>query len=175
MNQDQNKNKDTEENIEEAQSPSQTDGDALQTELETCKKERDEYLQGWQRTKADYINYKNEEGKRLEDMGRFITEGLIKDMLPALDSFDLALGHEVGPEIERGILLIRSQVMDVLKKRGVEEIGVKKGQSFDPNHHESIGEEAHDGLESGTIAEVVQRGYILRGRVIRPARVKLVK
>lgn len=150
-------------------------GQDLQLKLDNALQERQEYLEGWQRAKADCINYKNEEGKRLEDMGRFITEGLIKDMLPALDSFDLALGHSVGAEVERGILLIRSQVMDVLKKRGVEEIEVKKGASFDPNHHESIGEEPVDGLESGTIAEGVQKGYMLRGRVIRPARVKLVK
>ena len=147
----------------------------LQNQLEQCQKEKEGYLHGWQRAKADHVNYKNEDGKRLEDMGRFITEGLMKDMLPALDSFDLALGHSVGSEVERGILLIRSQVMDVLKKRGVEEIQVKQGEPFDPNHQESIGEDAVDGLESGTIAEMVQRGYVLRGRVIRPARVKLVK
>lgn len=151
-----------------------------QDALRACEQERKEYLDGWQRAKADLINYKNDEGKRLEDIGRFITGGLLRDILPVLDSFDLALqsfsaqgGQQAtGNQMEQGVLMIRSQLLDVLQKRGVAHIQVQLGETFDPEKHESIGE-----IESlhpaGSIAEEVQKGYMLAGRVIRPARVRL--
>ena len=146
----------------------------LHDKLKICETERKEYLDGWQRTKADHINYRNDEGKRMEDIGRFITAGLIEEFLPVLDSFDLAQNHGVGAEVERGILLIRSQFEDILKKRGVEIITVQKGDAFKPERHESMGEMQSDAPE-GTIAREVQKGYMFRGKVIRPARVQLSK
>lgn len=139
-----------------------------------CETERKEYLDGWQRSKADHINYKNEEGKRFEDMARFVTTGLIQEILPVLDSFDLAVVHELPKELEKGILLIRSQFEDVLKKRGLAEIKVKVGEKFNPEKHEAIGEVESDAPEE-TIAEEVQRGYFFRERVLRPTRVRLSK
>lgn len=146
----------------------------LKEELKKCEAERKEYLEGWQRAKADFINYRHDEGKRFEDMGRFVTAGLVQEVLPVLDSFDLALGHGLPAEIEKGVLLIRSQFEDILKKRGLETIEVKAGEKFNPEKHESIGEVESD-LPQGTVAEVVQRGYLFRGRVLRPARVRLSK
>src|SRR3989344_217328 len=142
--------------------------------LRICDAERKDNLAGWQRAKADHINYKNDEGKRMEDIGCFITAGLIEEFLPVLDSFDLGLGHGMQPEIERGILLIRSQFEDILKKRGVEIVTVKSGDEFNPERHESIGE-TESKEPSGRIAFEVQKGYIFRGRVLRPARVQLSK
>lgn len=142
------------------------------TQSETQKKE---YLEGWQRAKADYINFKNEEGKRMEDMARFVISGFVEDILPVLDSFDLALSSPgLAHEIEKGILLIRSQFEDILKKRGVETIKVVTGDQFDPAKHEGIGEVVSN-LPEGTVAEEVQRGYTLRGKVLRPSRVRLAK
>ncbi len=143
-------------------------------ELKKCETERKEYLEGWQRAKADFINYKNDEGRRFEDMARFVTTGLIQEVLPVLDNFDLALGHGLPSEIERGVLLIRSQFEDILKKRGLEQIKVAVGEEFNPEKHESIGEVESD-KSAGTIAEVVQRGYFFREKVLRPARVRLAK
>lgn len=143
-------------------------------DLQRCDMEKKEYLEGWQRAKADHINYKNEEGKRLEDMARFISAGLIEEFLPVLDSFDLALGHKLPESAEKGILLIRSQLDDIFKKRGIIEIEVKSGDDLNPERHESIGEIDSD-KPAGTVAEVVQRGYIFRDRVLRPARVRLSK
>ncbi len=149
----------------------------LKDDLRKCGDEKKEYLDGWQRAKADFINYRNDEGKRMEDMARFVTTGLIQDILPVLDSFELAhLNFEsqnLGG-LERGVLLIRSQFGDILKKRGLEQIKVETGEKFDPEKHESIGEVESD-KEEGTIAEEVQKGYTLRGRVLRPARVRLAK
>lgn len=143
-------------------------------ELEQCERNKKEYLEGWQRAKADYINYKNEEGRRMEDVARFITAGLIQEILPVLDSFDLALGHGLPVDVERGVLLIRSQFEDIFKKRGFEQIKVSPGDNFNPEWHESIGEVGSD-LPEGVIAEEVQRGYIFRGKVLRPTRIRLSK
>ncbi|MDO8663941.1 MAG: nucleotide exchange factor GrpE [Candidatus Liptonbacteria bacterium] len=146
----------------------------LREDLKQCEAEKKEYLDGWQRAKADFINYKKEEGARMEDMARFITTGLIQDILPVLDSFALALSHGLPKDVEKGVLLIRSQFMDVMHKRGLEEIMVSAGDVFNPEIHESIGEVESDVLQ-GAIAEEVQGGYRLRGKVIRPARVRLSK
>ncbi|KKS36810.1 MAG: nucleotide exchange factor GrpE [Candidatus Sungbacteria bacterium RIFCSPLOWO2_12_FULL_41_11] len=145
----------------------------LKEDLKKCHDERKEYLDGWQRAKADYINFKKDEGKRFEDMARFVTTGLVQDLLPILDSFDLALGHKMPPEVEKGVLLIRSQFLDVLKRQGIEVMDVS-GQKFDPAYHEAVGEAESDAGE-GMIVEEIQKGYIFRGNVLRPARVKISK
>lgn len=145
-----------------------------------CEQERKEYLEGWQRAKADHINYKKEEAKRLEDMARFITSGLVQDLLPVLDSFELAIRNVPTSSAasdkghEQGVLLIRTQLLDVLKRRGLEPIEVSPGEKFNPERHESIGEVEAE-LPPGTVAEEIQKGFILRERVVRPSRVRIVK
>ena len=146
----------------------------LREELKSCEAERKEYLEGWQRAKADYINFKKDEGKRFEDMARFVTASIVEEFLPVLDSFDLALQHGVPKEVEKGIMLIRSQFEDVLRKRGIGEIAVGAGDPFDPAKHESVGETKSE-HPPGTIADVVQKGYVFRERVMRPVRVRLAK
>ena len=146
----------------------------LREELKSCEAERKEYLEGWQRAKADYINFKKDEGKRFEDMARFVTASIVEEFLPVLDSFDLALQHGVPKEVEKGIMLIRSQFEDVLRKRGIGEIAVGAGDPFDTAKHESVGETKSE-HPPGTIADVVQKGYMYRERVMRPARVRLAK
>lgn len=143
-------------------------------ELKRCEAERKEYLEGWQRAKADFINFKKDEGKRFEDMARFVTTSIVEEFLPVLDSFDFALQHGVPKEVEKGIMFIRSQFEDVLRKRGIEEIHGKPGDIFDPAKHESVGEIKSE-YPPGTIADVVQKGYVFRERVMRPVRVRLAK
>ena len=154
--------------------------DPAADELAQCTAKAQEYLNGWQRAKADFVNYKNDEARRLEDTARFMTRSLIQDLFPLLDSFDLALKHfgsekTAGEsEQEKGMLLIRSQMMDILKKRGLEAITVTIGEPFNPEKHEALGEVEAD-LPSGSIAEEIQKGYVLQGRVLRPARVRVAK
>src|SRR5580693_1248522 len=89
----------------------------LEAKLAETEKQRDEYLGGWQRTKADFINYKKEEMKHMEDVAKYGNESLIKDLISVLDNFDLALRTmEKAGTVERGIYLIRSQIDDILKK-----------------------------------------------------------
>jgi molecular chaperone GrpE len=168
---------------EEVEFLPEEDGDAvdlaakikkLTAQLRQCGEERKEYLEGWQRAKADYINYRKDEGKRFEDMARFVTAGLIQEILPVLDSFSLALSHGLAPEEQKGVLLIRSQLMDILKKRGVEELVVRVGDTFSPEKHESVGEIESE-LPAEVIAQELQKGYMFNGRVLRPARVRIAK
>ena len=200
MDKDENENEDIELVLDEDGLAPQIAGkiQKVKDELKKIAAERREYLEGWQRAKADYINFKKDEGKRFEDMARFLTSSIVEEFLPVLDSFDLALQHGVPKEVdpvrgrpaegsatstlgrsasngvEKGIMLIRSQFEDVLRKRGVEEIRVKAGDLFDPAKHESIGEIDSE-HPPGSIADVVQKGYMFRERVMRPARVRLAK
>lgn len=148
--------------------------DKLREELGQCRDERKEYLNGWQRAKADLINYKKDEAKRLEELARFATEDLIAEAVQVLDSFDLACEHQMPKEVERGIVLIRSQLEDILRKRGLEVVRPATGDEFNPAIHESLGESESE-TPDGTVAEALQPGYLLHGKVIRPARVKISK
>lgn len=153
------------------------DSQLQQEEIEKIKKERDEYLDGWKRAMADFSNYKKDEFKRIESVLKLSNEQLIKDLLPVLDSFDLALesllANQSDAKIEKGVYLIRSQFEDVLKKYGLERITAPPGTPFDPAVHDAV--VSVEGKESGTIAEEVERGYMLGGKIIRPVRVKVVK
>ena len=91
-----------------------------ETKLAVVEKQRDEYLAGWQRAKADFINYKKEEIAHLQEVAKYGNEDLIKDLISVMDNFDLGLRvlEKSGP-VEKGIYLIRSQIEDILKKRGL--------------------------------------------------------
>lgn len=161
----ENKNKSAGEPVSE-------DGDKKIKELEA---QRDEYLDGWKRAKADLINYKKEEQERFTELVRFSNETLLRDLIVVLDSFYLAAMNlpEGGAE-KKGIDLIRVQLEDILRKHGLEKIRVLLGEKFDPSRHEAIADTPSVQPE-GTVAEEAERGYLLNGRVIRPARVKVSK
>lgn len=147
----------------------------LKEKLAKAEKERDEYLAGWQRAKADFINYKKDEFKHLEEVARYGNEELLKDLISVLDNFDLGLRalERAGP-VEKGVYMIRSQIEDILKKRGLEQIIVKIGEQFDPSVSEAIAEAESD-KPTGTILEEIERGYRLYDKILRPARVKIAK
>lgn len=139
------------------------------------EREKEEYLNGWKRAKADLINYKKEEAARFEAFAKFSTELLIAELLTLFDSFDLGLAAVKGDaKAEQGLLLIRTQLEDVLKRRGLETILAPPGTPFDPARHEGMGEVDSE-YPPGAVAEEVSRGYALEGRVLRPARVKVSK
>ncbi len=148
-----------------------------QNELQKCQNEREEYLNGWKRAVADFANYKKDEAKRRAEIIKFANEEIISDFLPILDSFDLALAvspsSESENQIKKGIAMIKMQLMESLKKYGLEEIS-PHGKKFDPACHEAVAETDYD-KESGTIVEIVSKGYILNNKVIRAAKVKVAK
>lgn len=160
---------------EKENQPEEFEGGNLKAKIEKLITEKEEYLGGWKRAKADFINYKKDELKRLKEIVKFGNEDLIRDLITVLDSFDLGLAAmEKEGKAVKGMYMIRAQLEDMLKKRGLERVMISVGQPFDPGLHESIASVESD-LKSGTIVEEVERGYLLHGRVIRPARVKIAK
>jgi len=151
---------------------------AIARELEECQKLKDEYLAGWQRSRADLLNYKKEEMERIGEILKYTGEGLILKMLPILDNFDLIekkLPENLkNDENIKGLLQIKTQMQDFLKSQGVEAIE-SLGQKFDPNFHEVIKEIELKDKESGTIIEEIKKGYLIQGRILRPAKVRVSK
>lgn len=151
------------------------DNSATENNLEKCQKERDEYLDGWKRAKADLINYKKDEAKRFEAIMKFSNEALIRDLIIVLDSFDLALAVlEKEGKAEKGIYLIKTQIEDILKQNGLERVIISVGQQFDSALQEAVASVESD-KPSGIIIEEVEGGYMLHGKLVRPARVKVSK
>jgi molecular chaperone GrpE len=170
---------------------------------EEKEKKAEEYLAGWQRARADLLNYKKEEMERFEQVLKFAGEEFILKILPILDNFNLTARQNFLPEnlngqekeridkIIQGFLQIKVQLEDFLKSQGVEEI--KCGEKFDPNFQEAVEEvepafaeaassaevasatKAESAGKSGTILEEIQKGYLINGRVLRPAKVKVSK
>ncbi len=152
----------------------------LRKQLEECQKAKDEYLAGWQREKADFLNYKKKEAERIDEVAKHITEGFVLALLPILDSFDIAeksLSEDSKEEESvKGFLQIKKQLLDFLKSRGVEEIETE-GQKFNPDYMEAVEmvETHSQEQESGVVIQEVQKGYKITGRVLRPAKVKVAK
>ncbi len=150
----------------------------LKKKLEECQKKRDEYLAGWQRARADFLNYKKEEMERIKEILKYGNENLILKILPILDNFELIekkLPENLkNDENLKGVLQTKTQFQDFLKNQGIEEIKTI-GEKFDPNFQEVVEEVEVKDKESGTIIEETQKGYILNGKVLRPAKVKIAK
>ena len=151
----------------------------LKEKLELAEKQRDEYLGGWQRAKADFINYKKEEMTRLSEIAKYASEDLVREMIVVLDNFDLGLAAlEEKGQVEKGVYMIRAQMEDVLKRRGLVKVDMKAGDAYDPSIAEAIAEvdpPAGGKIESGSIVEIIEPGYKLNDKLIRPARVKVAK
>ena len=142
----------------------------LEKKLEECEKLKNEYLAGWQRARADFLNYKKEEMERVGDILKYANEGLILKILPILDNFDVALKNIP----DEGFLQIRKQFQNFLKEQGIEEIE-SLGKKFDPNLHEVVEEVEGTDKEQGIILEEIQKGYKINDRLLRPAKVKVAK
>lgn len=150
----------------------------LKKKLEECQKKKDEYLAGWQRARADFLNYGKEEMERIKEILKYGNENLILKILPILDNFELAekkLPENLKNDGEiKGLLQIKIQLQDFLKNQGIEEIKTI-GEKFDPNFQEVVGEVEEADCESGTVIEEAQKGYTIHGKVLRPAKVKIAK
>jgi molecular chaperone GrpE len=150
----------------------------LKKKLEEVEKLKNEYLAGWQRARADFLNYKKEELERLGEMVKYAGENLILKILPILDNFEIAekkLPENLkNDENVKGILQIKNQILNFLKEQGVEEIK-SIGERFDPNFHEVVEEVEAKDKEPGTIVEEIQKGYKINDRLLRPAKVKVSK
>lgn len=158
----------------------------LEKKLEECENFKSQYLNGWQRAKADFLNYKKEEAERIEQFFKYNNEEFVLKILPILDNFEIAvhqkffsknINEEEKKEIEQtiqGFLQIKKQLEDFLKNQGVEEIK-SQGEKFDPNLHEATEEVESSNNEQGIVIEEIQKGYKIQGRLLRPAKVRVAK
>jgi molecular chaperone GrpE len=150
----------------------------IKKELEECQKTKEEYLAGWKRERADFLNFKKDESERLKRIVDVLKEEIVRDLLPILDNVYRAK-KELPENMKEnswsnGILNIGSQILGLFEKMGVKEINCEN-QKFDPNSHEAVENVEKEGLETGAIAEVLQKGYTLNNKVIRPSKVKVIK
>lgn len=141
------------------------DEEKFKKELEDLKKQRDEYLAGWQRSRADFINYKKEEMERIAGLVEYSQAGFLRKLLPLLDTVEYA-------ERMEGPLQIGKLLREFLKSQGVEELKAEQ-EKFNPEVHEAVGEA--EGEKQGIVSEVVEKGYLLGGKLLRPAKVKVIK
>lgn len=144
-------------------------------EVEELKKKCEEYLNGWKRERADFLNYKKEEMERIGCMIKYANQEIILKILPILDNFYLAEKHIK----DEGFLQIKKQLEDFLAKEGIEQIEVL-GKPFDPAKMEVVEEidkkdRGPSSIQTGMVAEEVQKGYTMHGKLIRPAKVKISK
>lgn len=130
---------------------------------------RDRYL----RTLADFENFRKRSEREKQDFYKYALAGLMKDLLPVLDNFDRALDHaEEGDEFHKGVLLIYKQLYESLQKNGLKPID-ESNVPFDPNIHEAVVREEDSSVPSHTVVAVLQKGYFLHDRLVRPALVKV--
>ncbi len=150
----------------------------LRNELKVCQKESMENLTGWQRAQADYANLKRESAEENQKAAMRAKAAFLEEMLPALDSFDMAFSNKeawekVDANWRTGVEYIYSQLMSSLESTGVKVIG-EAGVPFDPSIHQSVESiPTDDQTKDHTIETVIQKGYKIGNAVVRPARVSL--
>ena len=144
----------------------------LESLLAEAQSKRDEYLADLQRLAADFDNYRKRVLRDQQQLVARAHEGLVRELLPVLDDLERALGaaevHDEATVVE-GVRLVQRALADQLAREGLEEI--EADGAFDPHIHEALLSQPGEGAEPGTVLQVVQKGYRLGDRVLRPARV----
>jgi molecular chaperone GrpE len=160
--------------VSEEQAQVEKDLDAL---LADTQQERDEYLDLAKRTKADFENYRKRMSGEVQAAAARGKGELARDVIPVLDDLERALqAAGLDPEgdspdgLAHGVLLVFRSLREALARNGIEAVD-PRGEKFDPQAHEALSTQPVDGAESGTVVEVVQKGYRLDEQLIRPARV----
>jgi len=150
----------------------------LREELEKAGAQAAEYLDGWQRTQAEFSNYKKRQEVERAQMIALANAALLYKLLPIVDDFERAIAT-LPVNLSKltwceGVLLIKHKLGAILESEGVKPIETE-GQMFDPRYHEAVTYEEVSGYDDGQIVGEVQRGYILGERVLRPALVRVAK
>lgn len=153
--------------------------DGLKAELADAKTKAAEFLDGWQRSRAEFANYKRRQEAELGQLRFLATSDLVRRLLPVIDDFDRAaktmpdsLKHMTWIE---GVMLVHRKLQAVLESEGVKVIEVKPNDEFDPNLHEAISHDESPGIDSGHVIEELQRGYRHSERIIRPTLVRVAR
>lgn len=165
----------TEETIPESVTLTKAEFDQVKAHIDGLQKEKDETVQMAQRLQADFDNYRKRNASlRIESLGEGARE-VIKELLPVLDNFDRAMENtaNVDPGYVEGIRLVHKQLLGILEKNGLEEIPADG--MFDADLHNAVMQDEAEGVESGMITAVFQKGYKVKDRIIRHSMVKVAK
>jgi molecular chaperone GrpE len=147
---------------------------AVADELAAVTRERDDYLDHLRRLKAEWDNYRKRVQRDNEELRLRAAETVVESLLPVMDNFSRALEagdkHEEG-QLLAGLNLVADQLRGTLAGHGLEEIEVEPGTTFDPEYHEAIVAQPSDEYDEGTVTQVLERGYLLHGKLLRPTKV----
>jgi molecular chaperone GrpE len=173
--------------IDTAQEESAQEAIPGKVKEKTSEELAQEYLNDLQRLQADFANYKKRQQESQKELSGYLIERLVLDLVPVLDNFRMATNHV--PEVSKsdpwvtGIQYIEKQLEDVLTANGLQVIEVNEGDVFDPSIHEAISDEQETENDEGkktdkeipaqVVAKVLQKGYKIGGKVIRPAKVSV--
>ena len=163
---------------QEEQKEELTTQEKLEAELEKAQAQAAEYLDGWQRTQAEFSNYKKRQETERAQMITLANAGLLRKLLPVVDDFERALAtlpsHLEQLTWSEGILIIKRKLDAIIESEGVKPIETA-GQTFDPRYHEAVTHEEAPGYQEDQIIGEVQKGYTLGERILRPALVRVAK
>jgi molecular chaperone GrpE len=152
--------------------------DDLQARMESVRTEKDELFAKLQRISADFANFQKRVPKQISDSVAYEKESVIRTLLPALDNLEHTLANAHHAEslevVIKGVEIIYSQMLDILKGHGVEQIHAKD-EKFDPSRHEAMMRRAEPDKGDDVVLEEFQKGYVVNGRVVRPAKVVVNK
>jgi molecular chaperone GrpE len=141
----------------------------LREKLKVVEAERAEYLEGWQRSKADFANFKREEETQRGYAQERIKASLVEDIIPVLDSFEMSAKHSDNKELQ----ILHKQLLDSIKRLEVKRFG-EEGEGFDPHKHEAVREVAVEKPEQDhTVVSIERSGYSIGNHIIRPAQVSV--
>jgi molecular chaperone GrpE len=147
--------------------PGSMDVEELLSTLEAVTAERDSHLADLQRITAEYANFRRQASKRQSDMVEYAASGLAEKLVPVLDACESAVTQGADD-----VVPIRGQLLEVLKREGLEVVDEAE-EPFDPERHEAVLHEPADDVTHQVVAEVMRSGYVWRGRVLRPAMVRV--
>ena len=160
--------------------PGHPDQEALEREIAALKQEKAQLEDRWVRLQADFDNYRKRTLREKQEALSYGHEIVVKDLLPVVDNLERAIEHasaSSGADFEgmlQGVELVRRELLAVLAKHGVSSIEAE-GEVFDPNLHEALAQMEDESVPAGRIGRMLQKGYRLRDRLLRPARVMVSK
>ena len=156
--------------------PAAAEAEQFTSDLDMFQRERDDLLDTTRRLQADFENYRKRVLREQTALVERATEGLLEQLLPVLDSFELAVRNledgDVDEKVRKGIELVFAELVGVLERAGLERIDAR-GAAFDPNEHEAVMQDEGDGEPH--VGDVLRAGWKLKGRVLRPAMVKVTR
>ena len=159
---------------ENATAPPADEREALRARAEKAEKERDEYLNLAKQVRAEFENYQKRQQRELAQERRFAHGPIVLSLLSALDNLERALAeaNKTGDEgpLAQGVAMIENQVLDILRRHGITRLEAL-GQPFDPNLHQAVTQQPSADTPPMTVLQVLEQGYMIHDRVLRPASV----